>query len=79
MVVRGERVDESKKLLGDYDQRTKHAVLKVGSLTVDFGRPKSKWDNKAMVTIECAGREFKAFESYPQSACGKKERKGKSG
>ena len=72
-------MDESKKLLGDFDQSTKHAVLKVGSLTVDFGRPKNLWDSEPMVMITCAGRAFKAFESYPQSACGKKERKGKNG
>ena len=75
----GNKVDESKTLLGDYDKSTKHAVLKVGSLTVDFGLPKGKWNNDPMVKIECAGRAFKAFESYPQSACGKKKRKGKSG
>ena len=71
----GNEVDESKKLLGDYDQSTKHAVLKVGSLTVDFGLPKNKWDNEPMVKIQCAGRAFKAFESYPETACGKKPKK----
>ena len=38
----GTDVDESKKLVGDYDKSTKHAVLNVSSLTIDFGLPKSK-------------------------------------
>ena len=28
-----------------------------------------------MVKIECAGGAFKAFESYPETACGKKPKK----
>ena len=71
-------MDESKKLVGHYDQSTKVAVLVNGELTITFRyiAPRS-WRLMMFPTllIVCKGPEFTALESYPQTICGKKVRK----
>ena len=74
----GSEVDESKKLVGHYDQSTEVAVLVNGGLNITFRyiAPDS-WRSIRYPTllIACKGREFKALESYPETICGKEVRK----
>ena len=74
----GSEVDESKKLVGHYDQSTGLAVLVNGGLTITFRyiAPRSwRLTRNPTLLIACKGREFKALESYPETICGKKVRK----
>ena len=73
----GSEVDESKKLVGHYDHSTGLAVLVNGGLTITFRYiipGTRRYINHPTLLIVCKGREFKAFESYPETICGKKER-----
>ena len=74
----GSEVDESKKLVGHYDQSTGLAVLVNGGMTITLryippGKPRSrrKIYGLPILTITSNDRKFKALESFPETMCGK--------
>ena len=73
----GSEVDESKKLVGHYNQSSGLAVLVHGGMTIFFryiGPQEWRETKSPTLKIECKGREFKALESFPDTICGKKMR-----
>ena len=73
----GSEVDESKKLVGHYNQSSGLAVLVHGGMTIFFryiGPQEWRETKSPTLKIECKGREFKALESFPETICGKKKR-----
>ena len=70
-------MDESKKLVGHYNQSSGLAVLVNGGMTIFFkyfGPYELRKTRSPTLKIECKGREFKALESFPETICGKKKR-----
>ena len=70
-------MDESKKLVGHYDQSSGLAVFVHGGMTIFFryiGPREQRKTRSPTLKIECKGPEFKALESFPETICGKKRR-----
>ena len=67
-ILTGSEVDESRRVVGEFDTKYQTAWVINGGLTVGFGFAVRMI--KPKVSIRCKDPQFRTYETYPETLCG---------